>query len=194
MARAAETGQPYQTSLDPPPVDLATSEASPATVTPLRPRTERPATERPAEPLPEETPTLPRVAEERPTYATEPPASHASEPEEETNGAAQPVSMEGSPSPTGIPQRQISDEPTDDPVEHPAPDAPNPYTTALALHACVPDGEKVERDVLLADAAHELGYPNLTKKVRRALNKALNAEHNAGRLRTDWQRVWRPRK
>jgi len=37
---------------------------------------------------------------------------------------------------------------------------------ALALHACVPDSEKVEREALLADAARELGYPKLTKKVR----------------------------
>jgi hypothetical protein len=36
------------------------------------------------------------------------------------------------------------------------------------------------------DTALELCYPNLTRKVRRALNKALSAENNAGRLRTDW--------
>jgi hypothetical protein len=77
---------------------------------------------------------------------------------------------------------------------HTTPEAPNPYDATLALHACVPDGEKVERDALLVDAARELGYPKLTKKVRRALNKALNAEHNAGRLRTDWEQVWRPKK
>jgi len=65
---------------------------------------------------------------------------------------------------------------------------------ALALHGCVPNGEKVERDALLGQAARELGYPNLTKKVRSTLNKALNAENNAGRLRTDWERVWKPGK
>ncbi len=47
---------------------------------------------------------------------------------------------------------------------------------------------------MLADAARELGYPKLTKNVRRALNKALNVEHNAGRLKTDWEKVWRPRR
>jgi hypothetical protein len=65
---------------------------------------------------------------------------------------------------------------------------------ALALHACVPDGEKIERHTLLLDAARELGQTKLTRKVRRLLNQALNAEHNAGRLRTDWERVWKPRK
>lgn len=77
---------------------------------------------------------------------------------------------------------------------HATSEAPNPYDATLALHACVPDGEKVERDTLLADAARELGYPQITRKVRRVLNKTLNVEHNAGRLRTDWERVWRPRK
>jgi hypothetical protein len=76
----------------------------------------------------------------------------------------------------------------------PAPEVLSLDEAALALRACVPDGEKVEREALLADAARELGYPNLTKKVRRALNKALNVENNAGRLRTDWERVWRPRR
>jgi hypothetical protein len=75
-----------------------------------------------------------------------------------------------------------------------APEAPNSYDATLALRACVPDGEKIEREALLHDAARELGYPQLTRKVRRALNKALNVENNAGRLRTDWERVWRPRK
>ena len=59
-----------------------------------------------------------------------------------------------------------------------------------ALHACIADGERVERDKLLVDAARELGYANLTKKVRSTLNKALNAENKAGRLRTDWEHVW----
>jgi hypothetical protein len=54
--------------------------------------------------------------------------------------------------------------------------------------------EKVEREALLVDAALKLGYPNLTKKVRRALNKALSVANNAGRLRTDWERVWHPKK
>ena len=44
------------------------------------------------------------------------------------------------------------------------------------------------------NASRELGYPNLTRKVRRALNKALSAENNTGRLRTDWEKVWKPKK
>jgi hypothetical protein len=70
---------------------------------------------------------------------------------------------------------------------------PSIEEAALALHACVPNGEKVQREKLLLDAARELGDPKLTRKVRRALNKALNAEKNAGRLKTDWERVWRPK-
>lgn len=54
-----------------------------------------------------------------------------------------------------------------------------------APHACIADGERVERDKLFVDASRELGYPKLTKEVRRALNKALHAENNAGRLLTD---------
>ncbi len=76
----------------------------------------------------------------------------------------------------------------------PAPEAPNPYDAALALNACLPDGQKVPKDTLLQDAARELGHPKLTRKVKTALNKALNAEHNAGRLKTDWKLVWKPRK
>jgi hypothetical protein len=71
---------------------------------------------------------------------------------------------------------------------------PSIEEAALVLHACVPDGEKVQRDTLLLDAARELGHTKLTRKVRRALNKALNVENNAGRLKTDWERVWKPRK
>jgi hypothetical protein len=58
-------------------------------------------------------------------------------------------------------------------------EAPNPSNAALAIRACVPDGERVEHNLLLMNAARELGYLNLTREVRRALN----IEHNAGRLR-----------
>ena len=89
---------------------------------------------------------------------------------------------------------RMPNEPQDALFERPAPETLSLDDAALALHACVPDGEKVEREALLLDAAREFGYPKLTRKVRRTLNKALNAEHNAGRLRTDWERVWKPRK
>lgn len=55
-------------------------------------------------------------------------------------------------------------------------------------------GVEVERENLLRDAASELGHPQLTKEVRRALNQALNVENNAGRLKTEWEHVWKPRK
>jgi hypothetical protein len=92
------------------------------------------------------------------------------------------------------PERSRGSSRTPEPAEKPVPEAPNPYDAALALGACLPDGEKVDRETLLADAARELGHPTLTKKVRRAFNKALNVEHNAGRLKTDWEKVWRPKK
>ncbi len=90
--------------------------------------------------------------------------------------------------------RPPSDSKDDAPLEPPMIEVPNLSEAALALTACLPEGEKVERERLLSDAARELGHPKLTKRVRRTLNKALNAEHNAGRLRTDWQRVWKPKK
>jgi len=184
MARAAQTGQPYQTPLDPPPVDLATGEPRPATVTPLRPRTE---------PRPETAPSLPQAAEDRDEYAPEPPDRRAAQPEEQTNGATDTAPPEPSPPPGKQPQP--SSEPVDPAHDgHAVPEAPNLYEAALALHACVPDGEKVERDTLLADAARELGHPKLTKKVRSALNKALKTEQDKGRLKTDWQVVWKPKK
>ena len=89
--------------------------------------------------------------------------------------------------------KQVPSEPQDALFERPAPETLSLGDAATALHARVPDGEKVERQALLADAARELGHTKLTKKVRRALNQALNTEKNAGRLKTDWERVWRPR-
>jgi hypothetical protein len=57
-----------------------------------------------------------------------------------------------------------------------------------------PRRRTMDRDALLVDAARELSYPKLTRKVRRALNKALSAENNAGRLHTDWERIWKSKK
>ena len=185
MTHAAETGQPYQTLLDPPPaeLDLPTSEPAPATVTPLRPRT-RPESKRPTEA---------RVADERATYEVQPSAHPKPEPEAKANDA-RPDPTEEAPSATSSPQHQASEEPQDALFERPAPQTVSLEDAALALHACVPDGEKIDRHTLLLDAARELGLTKLTRKVRRALNQALNAEHNAGRLRTDWERVWKPRR
>lgn len=95
--------------------------------------------------------------------------------------------------PTTAPsQRRDPSETQDVLFERPAPQTPSFDDVVRALHACIADGERVERDKLFADASRELGYPKLTKEVRRALNKALHAENSAGRLRTDWERVWKP--
>jgi hypothetical protein len=138
---------------------------------------------------------LPLAAEERREYAPEPPDRPAAQWEERTNGAAQPAPPERASDPNGAQQAQAPT-PLDAaaPGERPASEVPNAYVAALALHACVPEGQKVRKDALLADAARKLGQPDLTRKVKTALNKALSAEHNAGRLKTDWQLVWKPRK
>jgi len=164
MARAAQTGQPYQTPLDPPPVDLATGEPRPATVTPLRPRTE---------PRPETAPSLPQAAEDRDEYAPEPPDRRAAQPEEQTNGATDTAPPEPSPSLGKQPQPPGFQSPSSG-------QPPNLYEAALALNALIPDGERVQRDDLFADAARELGHKKLNRRVRRSLNKALRAEMAAG--------------
>lgn len=185
MARAASgaTGQPYQTPLDPPPasLDLDLAPTQPATVTPLRPRTA---------PEPESAQPQEIAAENRGGYAKHPrqeaedPGQTQPEPSPRHRGNLQPT-LEGDQQPNLLDQTAAN---------RPAPVVPNLYEAGLALHACLPDGEKVQKDALLQDAARELGHEKLPKKVRSALNKALNAEHNAGRLKTDWKLVWKPRK
>jgi len=170
----------------------------PATVTPLHPlprggehQDER-APAKPAEPRPRETPPIPLAAEGRSGYAS--PTRHHPNSEEGTDSVPQPPQAEETSSPNGVEQPQPPRDPGDDPAENPPPEAPNPYGAALALNACVPDGQKVPKDALLQNAARELGHPKLTRKVKTALNKALNTEHNAGRLKTDWKLVWKPKK
>jgi hypothetical protein len=112
----------------------------------------------------------------------------------QANGAPGPDSIEGTRTMTGLPHRRYPSEDQDVLFERAAPEAPDFDHVVRALHACIPsDGEQVGRDKLLMDAARELGYPKLTKEVRRALNKTLHAENNAGRLRTDWDHVWKPK-
>ncbi len=82
-------------------------------------------------------------------------------------------------------------EPVQEEQEKPATGGPNLYETALVLHACIPNGERVHCDDLFADAARELGHKKVNRKVRRSLNKALRAEMAAGRLETDWDEVWK---
>ncbi|MEJ7819641.1 MAG: N-6 DNA methylase [Rubrobacteraceae bacterium] len=172
-------------------------ETPPATVTHLRPRPRdegRDERTQPAE----------IAAEERGRYDATPRRQHENPAQTKTEAPVDAIHQNaGSPQlppehrGDGGPARPEERQPTlpgqarPDP---PAPEAPNPYNAALALNACLPDGQKVPKDALFQAAARELGYPKLTKKVRSALNKALNAEHNAGRLKTDWKLVWRPKR
>lgn len=73
---------------------------------------------------------------------------------------------------------------------------PGPPEAIELLHACIPDGERVAREDLLERAAWRLGHRQVSRGVRRALNKAIAAEHKARRLRVDpgWTQVWRPKK
>ncbi len=113
----------------------------------------------------------------------------------QSNGAPGPDPIVGARAATGSPQRRDPGENQDVLFERAAREAPDSDDIVRALHACIPsDGEQVGRDKLFMDAARGLGYPKLTKEVRRTLNKTLHAENNAGRLRTDWDRVWKPKK
>ncbi len=150
---------------------------------PLRPRTEQ---------EPERAPSLPQAAESRREYTTEPSAQESPRPEEQPDGATEPASPEEASSRDDTEEPQPQSGPSD--ADRPAPELPNPYDAALALNACLPDGEKVERGTLLRNATRELGHEKSTRKVRRILNQALNAENNADRLKTDWEHVWKPRK
>jgi hypothetical protein len=71
---------------------------------------------------------------------------------------------------------------------------PTPSETVQVLHDCISDSVHVEHGALLRTAAARLGYPALPDSIRRVLNKAISSEDQAGRLRTDWQEVWRPKK
>ncbi len=202
ITRAAKTGQPYQTLLDPPPAELDLAASEPATVTPLRPREERPYF-RPEESQPasiaaekrapygegiKKDPTSPTPDQPQyPADTTPEPEDPSQPPPEHRDGSDEPApeqSPDAPPDATLFPDNEVETKNTIPSIEE----------AALALHACVPDGEKVQRERLLLDAARELGHTKLTKKVRRSLNKALKAEHNKKRLKTDWQLVWKPRK
>jgi len=59
------------------------------------------------------------------------------------------------------------------------------------LHACVPNGSSVPREELLRDVARKLGYSKLGHNIRSTINRMIGAEVRAGRLRTDWVKVWK---
>jgi hypothetical protein len=183
-------------------LDLPSGEPATSVVTPLRPPEKRPDLR------PEESQPASIAAEEKAPYgagtkkATTNPTPD--QPQHLTDTTSEPKDST-QPSPE---HRRDAEEPVPDQSSNTAsaetlfPDnevetkntIPSIEEAALALHACVPDGEKVEREKLLLDAARELGHTKLTKKVRRALNKGLNAEHNKKRLKTDWQLVWKPKR
>ena len=99
-----------------------------------------------------------RAGEERFTYAPQPPDAPSPRPEEGANGAAEPTPREETRHPIDAPEHDASSGPEDATYNgHATPAVPNPYDAALALNGCLPDGEKVERDLLLTDAARKLG-------------------------------------
>jgi superfamily I DNA/RNA helicase/very-short-patch-repair endonuclease len=59
------------------------------------------------------------------------------------------------------------------------------------LHACIPDGHPIPREELLHDVARKLGYAKLGHNIRSTINRIIGAEVRAGRLGTDWQKVWK---
>jgi hypothetical protein len=182
-------------------LDLPTSEPTPSTVTPLRPRKERPYRQ------PEESRSASIAAEEKTPYAE----GIETDTDNSTSGQSRNLSdttLEGEDSSHRLPEHRgnagdlAPDQSSEPPEETLFPESevetknsiPSIEEAALVLHACVPDGEKVQREKLLLDAARELGHTKLTTKVRRSLNKALNVEHNKKRLKTDWKVVWKPKR
>jgi len=61
-----------------------------------------------------------------------------------------------------------------------------------ALYSCVPDAGAIAREDLLHEVARKLGYAKLGRNIRSTVNRAIGAEVRAGRLGTDWERVWKP--
>lgn len=59
-----------------------------------------------------------------------------------------------------------------------------------ALYVNLPSAGTIEREILLRKAARRLGFSKLGRKIRSRLNRAIGAEVRAGRLGTDWQKVW----
>jgi len=59
------------------------------------------------------------------------------------------------------------------------------------LYACIPNGDFVPREELLKEVSRKLGYAKLGHNIRSTINRMIGAEVRAGRLATDWQKVWR---
>jgi len=61
-----------------------------------------------------------------------------------------------------------------------------------ALHSCVPTTSPILREELLHEVARKLGFAKLGRNIRSRINRTIGAEVRAGRLRTDWEKVWKP--
>ena len=65
----------------------------------------------------------------------------------------------------------------------------SPMELSNVLQQCVPERGSIDRQELLQAAARRLGFEKLNRRLRSRLNKTINADNQAGRLRTDWERV-----
>lgn len=59
------------------------------------------------------------------------------------------------------------------------------------LHQCLPNEGRIEREILLRQIAHQLGFEKLGQRIRKRLNRAIGSEVRARRLKTDWIKVWK---
>ena len=60
-----------------------------------------------------------------------------------------------------------------------------------AIHQSIPETGSVDRDEFLRVVTSAIGFSKLGKRIRSRINKAIAAEVRAGRLQTDWKRVWK---
>ena len=60
-----------------------------------------------------------------------------------------------------------------------------------AIHQSIPESGSVDRDEFLRVVTSTIGFSKLGKRIRSRINKALNAEVRAGRLKTDWKQISR---
>lgn len=60
-----------------------------------------------------------------------------------------------------------------------------------ALHSCIPPHGPVPREDLLHEVAKKLGYAKVGRNIRSTINRMIGVEVRAGRLKTDWEKVWK---
>lgn len=63
-----------------------------------------------------------------------------------------------------------------------------------AFYHLIPETDLIEWMVLLSQAAEYLGLRKLKPPSRKQMNRILRGEISAGRLETDWIRIWKPRR